>query len=91
MDVTIRIPKILQEKTNGAALVAVKGSTVYECLADLILQYPSLDGTIMDAQGQLLLQWLVYVNDEMADRSKGSSIQLKNGDLIALLPLVAGG
>lgn len=59
--------------------------------ADLICQYPSLDGAILDAQGQLLLQWLVYVNDEMADRSKESPTQLKKGDLIALLPLVAGG
>jgi len=91
MGVTIRIPKILQDKTNGVGLVVVEGAAVDECFADLIRQYPGLKGTILDSEGRVLLQWMVYINDQMAGRSDELSIQLKDGDTIALLPLVAGG
>jgi molybdopterin synthase sulfur carrier subunit len=91
MRVTIRIPKILQDKTNGAVRVAVRGATVHECFADLIRQYPGLEGSILDSDGRVLLQWMVYVNDAMAGGSDRSPLQLKDGDTIALLPLVAGG
>ena len=91
MAVIIRIPKILQDKTNGTVSVAVQGATVYECLADLIRQYPNLEGRVLGSDGRILLQWMVYINDAIAGRSDEVSMQLQEGDTIALLPLVAGG
>ncbi len=91
MAVTIKIPKILQDKTNGALLVTVQGTTVYECIADLIRRYPSLQGRILDAEGNILLQWIVYINNQIASRSNELSIRLRDGDKIALLPMIAGG
>jgi molybdopterin synthase sulfur carrier subunit len=91
MRVTIRVPRLLQDKTNGAVRVAVQGATVSECVADLIRQYPGLQGMILDSEGRVLLQWMVYINDAIAGRSDEVQIQLKDGDTIALLPLVAGG
>jgi molybdopterin converting factor small subunit len=91
MAAVVKIPKILQDRTNGTARVAVQGDTVYECLADLIRRYPGLEGSILGPDGRILLQWMVYINDVMASRSDEASVQLQEGDTIALLPLVAGG
>jgi molybdopterin converting factor small subunit len=91
MAVTIRIPKILRDKTNGTIRAAVQGTTIYECFADLIRQYPDLEGTILGSDGRVLLQWMVYINDAIADRSDELPTRLHDGDTIALVPLVAGG
>ena len=91
MSVIIKIPRILQDKTAGVPHIAVRGATIHECFADLIRQYPGLEGTILDSDGRVVLQWMVYINDAMAGQSDKAPIQIQDGDTIALLPLVAGG
>ncbi len=91
MGIQFKIPKLLQEKTDGAVLVEVQGGNVHECIADLICRYPGLQGTILDRQDRILLKWLLYINDRSAVSSNDLSCRLKDGDKIALLPMVAGG
>ena len=91
MGVQFKIPKLLQEKTDGATLVEVEGADVRECIADLIRRHPGLKGAILDEEGRILLKWMVYINDKSAVSSEELSCRLKEGDKIALLPMVAGG
>jgi sulfur-carrier protein len=89
--VQFKIPKRLQEKTEGAAHIEVHGCTVQECMADLIRRYPDLKGRILDGQGRILLKWIVYINNKNFIPSNELSYPVKDGDIITILPMVAGG
>ena len=82
---------MLQEKTGGAVLVEVRGNSVAECIADLIRRYPDLEGMILFGEDRLLLKWMVYINNQSTLSSNVLSYQVKDGDVISLLPMVAGG
>jgi len=91
MSIKFKIPKLLHEKTDGAALIEVLGGSVQECIADLIRRYPGLKGMILDGEDRLLLRWMIYINNQSAAASNELSYPVKDGDIITLLPMVAGG
>ena len=91
MSIKFKIPKLLQEKTDGAVLIEVQGGSVLDCIADLIRRYPGLKGRILDGGGRLLLKWMVYINNQSTVSSNELSHHVKDGDIITLLPMVAGG
>jgi molybdopterin synthase sulfur carrier subunit len=91
MSIQFKLPKQLQEKTDGAVLIEVRGGSVQECIADLIRLYPGLEGRILDGEDRLLLKWMVYINNQNAAASIELSDPVKDGDIITLLPMVAGG
>jgi molybdopterin converting factor small subunit len=91
MSIKFKIPKRLQEKTDGAVLIEVQGGNVQACIADLIRRYPGLEGMILDGEDRILLRWMVYINNQSALSSNKLSYQVKDGDIISLLPMVAGG
>ena len=91
MGVQFKIPRQLQEKTDGESQVEVRGCTVHECIADLIRRYPDLKGRILDGEGRLLLKWMAYINNKSVIPSNEVSYAVKDGDQITVLPVVAGG
>ena len=91
MTIRFKIPKLLQEKTGGAVLIEVQGGNVQACIADLIRRYPGLEGMILDGEDRILLRWMVYINNQSAVPSNELSYHVKDGDIISLLPMVAGG
>ena len=91
MGITIKIPKLLMEQTDGALLVEVRGGNVLECISDLICRYPKLEGMILDSSNRLLLKWMVYVNNQGAVSADQLLYPVKDGDMITLLPMIAGG
>lgn len=91
MAVQFKIPKQLQEKTDGATYIEVRGCTVHDCIADLIRRYPDLTGRILDGEGRILLKWMVYINNKSVIPSNDLSYAVKDGDIITVLPMVAGG
>ena len=91
MSIRFKVPKPLQEKTDGAVLIEVQGGSVLDCIADLIRRYPSLEGSILDGGDRLLLKWMVYINNQGVVVADELSSHVKDGDIISLLPMVAGG
>ena len=91
MATKIKIPKNLQKKTNGDALVVVHGSTVRECFEMLIRKYPDLQGEILDDKGMILHRWMIHLNDKSITASDEPTHPVKEGDNIDLLPVIAGG
>ena len=91
MGVRFKIPKRLQDKTDGAIFIEVQGCTVQECFADLIRRYPSLKGRILDVENRILLKWIVYINNKSVIPSNELSYPVKDGDIISILPMVVGG
>jgi len=91
MGVQFKIPKQLQDNTGGVLRIEVEGCTVHECIAELIRRYPDLEGRIWDGEGRPLLKWMIYINDKNVISSNELSYPVKDGDTIAILPMVAGG
>ena len=87
----IKIPGYLKDKTNGETLAELKGETVRECIEALVCRFPDLKGEILDHQGRLLLKWSISINNQIADTSDELAQPVKEGDLISLLPMIAGG
>ena len=91
MSIKIKIPEFLRQQTGGESSIDVGGDTLGECLETLFGRYPSLKGEIVDAQGILLLKWMIFVNGRIIKTSEESIYPVKRGDVIELVPMIAGG
>jgi sulfur-carrier protein len=90
MPVKIEIPTPLREHTAGKADVEVKGGTVQEALADLVKQYPAI-GPKLFQNGKLRPYINIFLNDEDIRYLDEMQTVVKDGQLVALIPAVAGG
>lgn len=90
MAVDVRIPTILRTYTGGEKLVQGSGETVERVIDDLESRHPGLKERIVDADG--LRRFVnVYVNDEDVRFTGGLGAPVTDGDVVVVLPAVAGG
>jgi sulfur-carrier protein len=91
MPVEVRIPTILRKYTDGAKTVSAEGGDVRELLGDLDRRHPGIGGQLLDQGGALHRFVNVYVNDEDVRFLGALDAKLDDGDVVAILPAVAGG
>jgi MoaD family protein len=91
MAVEVRIPTILRKHTGGAKAVTAEGDTVRDLLGDLDRRYPGIAGQLLNEDGTLHRFVNVYVNDEDVRFLGALDAKLDDGDVVAILPAVAGG
>ena len=94
MAVEVRIPTILRTYTGGEKAVSGQGSTLAELIDDVEGRHPGLKSRLVDeakADGSLRRFVNVYVNDEDVRFSGGLSSPVADGDVVVVLPAVAGG
>ena len=91
MAVEVRIPTILRKYSDGAKSVAAEGDTVGSLIADLDRRYPGIAGSLLTGDGGLHRFVNVYVNDEDVRFLGALDAKLADGDVVAILPAVAGG
>ncbi len=90
MAVQVRIPTMLRANTDGAASVPAEGSSVGEVLADLVRRFPGLEPQLLD--GTQLHRFVnVYVNDEDIRYLEALDTKVAEGDVVSIVPAVAGG
>jgi sulfur-carrier protein len=90
MAIEVRIPTILRTYTDGAKLVEGSGATLAEVLADLETRYTGIHERIVDEAG--LRRFVnVYLNDEDVRFLDGINTAVADGDVVTVLPAVAGG
>lgn len=91
MSVSIRVPTILRSYTGGAKTVSGAGETLAELLTDLEARHPGLRGRLVTDEGALHRFVNVYVNDEDVRFLGALEAKLSDGDMVTVLPAVAGG
>jgi len=91
MSTKIKIPEYLKDKTDGQCIIDVTGNTLRESLGALVQGYPALKGEIIDGQGMLLVKWVIFINNKPVIGSDELSVPVTDGDVILLVPMVAGG
>ena len=91
MAVQVRLPTMLRKHARGKSIVEVSGETVGGLLRDLGERYPGLRDDITTSKGQLHQFVNVYVNDEDIRYLQKLDTPLHSGDVVSILPAVAGG
>jgi sulfur-carrier protein len=91
MAVEVRIPTILRKYSDGAKSVEAEGETVRDLIADLDARHPGLGGQLLTEDGSLHRFVNLYVNDEDVRFLGTLDAKLEAGDVVAILPAVAGG
>ncbi|HEV3449561.1 MAG TPA: ubiquitin-like small modifier protein 1 [Acidimicrobiia bacterium] len=91
MSVEVRLPTLLRPQAGGAAVLTVEGSTVGKVFSGLVDRYPGLAGSLVDDDGQLHRFVNVYRNDDDIRYLDQLDTTVADGDVISILPAVAGG
>jgi MoaD family protein len=91
MAIEVRIPTILRSHTNGDKAVEGKGETLGDLFGDLDTRYGGLRGRLVGVDGALNRFVNVYLNDEDVRFLGGIETPLSDGDVVTILPAVAGG
>ena len=90
MAIQIHIHTTHRQLTNGSEVVSVEGSTIGECLNQLIKQYPGMEKALFAKKDKLLNTVEVYLNHATAYPNELLK-PVKDGDEIHLLVMLAGG
>jgi sulfur-carrier protein len=89
--VTVQIPPPLRPFADGAAEVAVEAGTVGEALERLGADRAPLLARILTPEGELRPYVNVFVGERNARHLEGLQTPLADGDVVAIIPAVAGG
>jgi len=91
MAVTIKLPTILRKFAGNEARVSAEGATLAEVLKDLESRYPGITKNVIAEDGGLHRFINVYVNDEDVRYLGALETPVTDGDVVSILPAVAGG
>ena len=88
---TIRIPTPLRALTDGVADVVVEGSDVATALGALGERYAGILERVLDEEGALRPFVNVFVGSTNLRELDGLQTELREGDVLSIVPAVAGG
>jgi molybdopterin converting factor small subunit len=91
MTVEVRLPTLLRTHTGGAGTLEATGETVGEVFGELVRDHPGLQGQLVDDSGALHKFVNVYVNDDDIRYLEQLDTKVGAGDVVSILPAVAGG
>ena len=90
MTIEVNVTSTLQTLV-GAKAVQGEGATVGALLADLDARYPGFKEQISGEDGKLHRFVNLYLNDEDVRYLEDLQTPLKDGDVVSILPALAGG
>ena len=91
MAINVRIPSVLRNLTAGKETIAVEARTVDEALIALEGAHPGIKARLCDDSGKLRRFVNVFVGEEDIRFLEGQKTALKDGDLVDIVPAIAGG
>lgn len=91
MTVEVKLPTLLRPHADGQAAVSADGDTVGAVFASIVERFPSMRGNLLGDDGELHKFVNVYKNDEDIRYLAQLETELADGDVLSILPAVAGG
>jgi molybdopterin converting factor small subunit len=88
---TIKIPPVLRASVGGEREVSADGEKVGEVLAALVAAHPATATQLFGGDGELNRYVNVYLNDEDVRVLDGLDTAVGDGDVLVILPAMAGG
>ena len=90
MSMKINVRPGMQHLTHDQDVVEVNGSTVGECLNQLVQQFPAIENVLFDEDGKVLSYVDIYVN-EKSSYPEELAKPVKGGDELYILQAIGGG
>jgi molybdopterin/thiamine biosynthesis adenylyltransferase/rhodanese-related sulfurtransferase/molybdopterin converting factor small subunit len=91
MSVKIIIPTALRQHTGDEDELQLNARTVSDALKELVTAFPNLKRHLYSESGRLRNFINIYLNEEDIRYKEGESTVLKDGDVLMIVPAVAGG
>ncbi len=91
MSVKVSIPSPLQQYTDSKDTLELEAATVGDALAQLAAQSEGLKTHLFNDSGKLRNFVNVYLNDEDIRFLQRGATPLRDGDVLAIVPTIAGG
>ena len=91
MSATIRIPTPLRPMAGGQREVEVEGKSVRELIDNLAAAHSGIRERICDDSGAVRRFVNLFLNDEDIRTIKGLETEVKDGDVLSIVPAIAGG
>jgi sulfur-carrier protein len=88
---TIKIPPVLRASVGGEREVDAPGEKVGEVLRGLVAAHPATETQLFGGDGELNRYVNVYLNDEDVRVLDGLDTAVGAGDVLVILPAMAGG
>jgi len=82
---------MLRPTVGGERVVAAEGSTLRELISNMDRRHPGFAGQLLENDGAQRRFVNIYINDEDIRYLKGLDTPVEEGDVISILPAVAGG
>jgi molybdopterin synthase sulfur carrier subunit len=89
--VEIRVPAPMRTHTAGSKVVHADGGSVAEVLNDVERRYPGFRDGLFGPDGEVRQFVNIYVNDEDIRYLGRLETPVAGGDVVSILPAVAGG
>jgi molybdopterin converting factor small subunit len=90
MSIKLNIHSALRHLVDNKSVIEVNGTTVGECLKDMIRQYPAVERSLFNQKGKLLNYVDIYVNLQSAFPEELAK-PVKDGDEMQIVLMIAGG
>jgi len=91
MSIKIIIPTPLKQFAENRDSVKLSGQNIGELLDNLMQEFPNMKKHLYSEDGKIRNFVNIYVNDEDIRYLEKSETRLKEGDVISIIPSVAGG
>jgi sulfur-carrier protein len=91
MPITLELPQVLARLAGGARSLAAEGGTLGAVVDDVTRRFPALAPRLRDAAGEPYAFVTIYLNDEDVRFQGGFSAPVRDGDVVTVVPAVAGG
>jgi MoaD family protein len=89
--VSVRVTAVLQKLTGGQKTLEANGRTVAEVFDDIEARYPGFKAQVYGPDGKPHRFVNIYLNDEDIRYTGSIETTLKAGDVLDILPALAGG
>jgi molybdopterin synthase sulfur carrier subunit len=88
----VRLTAQLRDYTHGARELKLDSAPDLQAMVALLEKsFPGIGGRIVDDQGKIRPHVNVFVNSENSRELENEKTPLKDGDVVHILPSVAGG
>ena len=91
MTIRVRVPTALRGHAGGSIEFETESETVAQALRELNDRQPGLSAFLYNEEGELRPRVNIYVNDEHIRFRHGLSSELRDGDLMYVMPIITGG
>ncbi|MFN8296224.1 MAG: MoaD/ThiS family protein [Chitinophagales bacterium] len=85
------IPTPLRKYTENAATFNTDSITIEQAIEELTAEYPDVKQHLLDANGKIRSFIKVFVGEDDIRSLAGEQTELKDTDVVSIVPAIAGG